>query len=123
MSFAIIRRTPTGEEAYHQWNNYKKGLTNAEEYSLSSETLGRHFIYAVAFGLEGEQIEHIITGNDGNLPVFMWIAFTGSTNSATTIASSFSTLSATGSASFSGTAGGAGASASTAGGGASASAG
>jgi len=122
MSFAIIRRTPEGEEAYHRWNNYKKGLANANDYSLSPDTVGQHFIYGVAFGLKGEQIEHIITSNDGELPVFMWITFTSNTNSAAAIASSFSTLSATGTTSFAGTAGGAGATASAAGGGAAASA-
>ncbi|TYP94966.1 putative membrane protein [Fodinibius salinus] len=124
LSFGMIRRTPEGEETYHQWHNYKKGLENARNYSLSSDKLGRHFIYGVAFGLEEEHIEHIVTNPDGEIPAFIWISFSNQTNSPAAVASSFSTLSATGTASFGSVAGGvAGASASTAGGGAAASAG
>ena len=122
-SFVIIRRTPEGEEVYHEWSNYKEGLENAREHSISSDKLDKHFIYGLAFGLGEQELENIIATNTDVVPVIAWITFSSNTGSAASIASSFSTLGATGTASFPGTAGGAGASASAAGGGASASAG
>jgi uncharacterized membrane protein len=122
-SFVIIRRTPKGEEVYHRWENYKEGLENAQEHNTPSNNLDKHFIYALAMGLDEKEIENLITANTDTIPVFPWILLNTNTSSLGDIASSFSTLGATGTASFPGTAGGVGASASTAGGGASASAG
>ncbi|PAU95732.1 hypothetical protein CK503_01335 [Aliifodinibius salipaludis] len=122
-SFLIIRRTPEGEEVYHQWSNYKEGLKNAKEHSISSDKLDKHFIYGLAFGLGEKELESIIATNANAVPVIAWIAFSSNTSSVASVASSFSTLGATGATSFPGTAGGAGASAGAAGGGASASAG
>ncbi|MGM0546302.1 MAG: DUF2207 family protein, partial [Bacteroidota bacterium] len=122
-SFLIIRRTPEGEEVYHQWSNYKEGLKNAKEHSISSDKLDKHFIYGLAFGFGEEDLENIIATNADAVPVIAWIVFSSNTNSVASVASSFSTLGATGATSFPGTSGGAGASASAAGGGASASAG
>ena len=123
LSFTIIRRTPKGEEVYHQWRNYKKGLEHAKEHSISSDKLDKHFIYALAFGLGEKELENIITANTDTVPIITWIAFSSNTPSVASVANSFSTLGATGTASFPGTTGGAGASASATGGGASASAG
>ncbi|NGP86799.1 DUF2207 domain-containing protein [Fodinibius halophilus] len=122
-SFGIVRRTPKGEEVYHQWKNYEKGLKKAKEHNISSDKLDKHFIYAMAFGLKGKNIETLITTNTEMIPAFAWIAFSSDTTSVADVANSFSSLSATGGASFPGAGGGAGASASAAGGGASASAG
>ena len=122
-SFVIIRRTPEGEKAYHRWKNYREGLKNAGEHSISSDKLDSHFIYGVAFGLGKEKIEKLITSGGDEPPVFYWFVFNAETSSAASAASTFSTLSATGSTSFSAATGGSGASASSAGGGASASAG
>jgi uncharacterized membrane protein len=122
-SFLIIRRTPKGEEVYHQWSNYKDGLKNAGDHNISSDKLDKHFIYGLAFGLGEKELENIIATNADAIPVIAWITFSTNTSSVASVASSFSTLGATGAASFPGTAGATGATASAAGGGASASAG
>ena len=123
LSVAIIRPTEEGQEAKHRWNNYKEGLENAKEHNLSPDKLDKHFIYALALGLKGEELENIIAHNTDTVPVFGWIIFSSNTSSVAAVASSFSTLGATGAASAPGATGGAGASASAAGGGAAASAG
>jgi len=123
LSMAIIRPTEKGQEIKHRWNNYKKGLENAKEHNLSSDKLDKHFIYALALGLKGEELEDIITTNSNAVPVIAWIAFSSNTSSVAAVASSFSALGATSAATAPGAAGGAGASASAAGGGAAASAG
>lgn len=122
-SFMIIRRTPKGEEVYHEWSNYKEGLENAKEHSISSEKLDNHFIYGLAFGLGEQELENIIATNTNAVPVIAWITLSSNTTSVASTASSFSTLGATGATSFPGTSGGVGATAGAAGGGASASAG
>jgi len=122
-SFLIIRRTPKGEEVYHEWDKYKEGLENAKAHSISSNKLDKHFIYGLAFSLGEKELQNIITTNTDVMPVIAWISFSSSTSSVANVASSISTLGATGATSFPGTSGGAGASASAAGGGASASAG
>ncbi|MDZ7693301.1 MAG: DUF2207 domain-containing protein [Balneolaceae bacterium] len=121
LSFTIIRRSESGEAIYHSWKNYKEGLQNAKEYEISSDHLDRHFIYAVAMGIGKKDIEDLFT-SAGEFPVFAWIAISGQ-HSPAQLASRFSTLGASGTATFSGTSGGAGATAGAAGGGASASAG
>lgn len=123
ISITIIRPTEKGQETKHRWTNYKNGLKNAKEYSLSSEKLDKHFIYALALGLKGEELEDIISTNSDAVPIISWIAFSSNTNSVAAVASSFSTLGATSAASAPGAAGGVSASAGTAGGGAAASAG
>lgn len=123
LSLVIIRPTKKGEEIKHQWTNYKKGLKNAKEHNISSDQLDKHFIYALAFGLGKDELEDIFATNTDGMPVVAWMIFSSNTSSPTDIASSFSTLGATGAASAPGVSGGAGASASAAGGGASASAG
>ena len=122
-SFAIIRRTPEGEEIYHKWDNYRRGLKNAKEHTISMEKLDKHFIYAIAFGLNQSELENIVPDNTGAATVIAWMIFSSNTSSVADVAGSFTALSATGNAAFPGAAGGAGASASAAGGGASASAG
>lgn len=121
MSFTIIRRTEQGEATYHRWKNYKKGLQNAKDYEINADHLERHFIYAVALGVDKSHIEELFTSS-GDFPIFAWIVISGQ-HSPAQVASSFSTLGASGAATFSGTSGGAGATAGAAGGGASASAG
>ena len=123
LSLAIIRPTQKGEEIKHQWTNYKEGLKNAGEHNISSDKLDKHFIYGLAFGLAKDELENIFTANTDTVPAFAWILLHTNTASAAAVASSFSTLGATGAASAPGTSGGAGASAGAAGGGASASAG
>ncbi len=123
LSLAIIRPTQKGEEIKHQWNSYKKGLQNAGEHHISSDKLDKHFIYALAFGLGKEDLETLFTTNTEPVPAFGWIVLYTNTSSPAAVASSFSTLGATGAASAPGTSGGAGASAGAAGGGAAASAG
>lgn len=123
LSVAIIRPTEEGQKTIHRWNNYKEGLENAKQHSLSPDKLDKHFIYALALGLKGEELENIIAQNTDTVPVFSWIIFSSNTSSVGAVASSFSTLGATGAATAPGATGGAGASASAAGGGAAASAG
>lgn len=119
MSLAIIRRTEKGEEVYHQWKNYREGLKNASEYTIKSDKLDQHFIYAVAMGVGKKPIEKLFNSTQNAAPTFAWFVFTGSDGRfPASIASTFSTLGATGAASAGGAAGGAGASAGAAGGGA-----
>ena len=123
-SIAIIRPTEKGAEVKHKWNNYKEGLENAKKHTLSEDTLDKHFIYALAFGLKEEKLENIFTTSSESVPAYTWIVFSAHhSSSASAIASSFSALGATGAAAAPGSSGGAGASAGAAGGGAAASAG
>lgn len=123
LSLIIIRPTKEGEEIKHQWTNYKKGLENAQEHNISSDKRDKHFIYALAFGLGKDELENIFTTHTDAMPVIAWLILSSNTNSPAAVASTFSTLGATGAAAAPGTSGGVGASASVAGGGASASAG
>jgi uncharacterized membrane protein len=125
-SFAIIRRTPEGEETHKRWKAYADGLKNADERTIRMEYLDRHFIYATALHLSKKQIETLLDStNQSAHSIIPWIILTqGSTSSPASVASSISTLAATGSTSFTGaTAAGSGASVGTAGGGASSGAG
>lgn len=119
-SMAIIRRTPEGERTYKQWKAYREGLKNAERHSFEQNVLDKHFIYAVAFGLSKDDIQTVFEQYGGAEIAFYWFIFHGDgVRSASEVAGTFSTLSATGSGAFPGaTAGGAGASAGAAGGGA-----
>ena len=122
-SFGIIRRTEEGEVAYKRWDAYRKGLKNAKEHSIGSDFLDKHFIYAIAFGLSKDHIETVFKQCESDDIVFAWFIFYASgTHSPAQVASSFSTLAASGTASFPGTAAGGsastGASAGAAGGGA-----
>lgn len=126
-SFAITRRTPKGEEVYKRWSNYRDGLKNADERTIRMEMLDRHFIFATTFHLSKKQIETILESPQGSSTeiIIPWIILThGSATSPASMASSFSTLAATGSTSFAGTTGaGTGASVTSAGGGVSGGAG
>lgn len=123
-SVVIIRRTAEGERTYKRWKAYKEGLKNAKSHSIGNDILDKHVIYAVALGLSKSQIKTIIEENDLSSSAFVWLMiYPNGTHSSSDIANSFSTLSATGTASFpgsasSGAAGGSGASAGAAGGGA-----
>ncbi len=123
-SVAIIRRTAEGERTYKRWKAYKEGLKNAKSHSIGNDILDKHVIYAVAFGLSKSQIKTIIEENDPSSSAFVWLMiYPSGTRSSADIASSFSMLSATGTASFpgsssAGTTGASGASAGAAGGGA-----
>ncbi|MDR9415982.1 MAG: DUF2207 domain-containing protein [Gracilimonas sp.] len=124
LSMVIIRRTPKGEELYRRWKSYRSALKNAEEHSISEELLGVHFIYSIAFGLGKKPVETIFEQHPGALAAIYWIAILpGSGSSPANIASSFSTLAATGTATAGGGSIGGGASAGSAGGGASGGAG
>ena len=87
--------------------------------------LDLHFIYATALGLSEQQINQFFEqATDGSDFLIPWIVLTTSTSqSPATVASSLSTLAASGSTSFGGTSGGSGASVGTPGGGASGGAG
>jgi len=121
-SLAIIRRTKEGEATYARWKAYQKGLKNAKDHSIGSDLLDKHLIYATAFGLSKKNIEDVFTHSDTTNIVFYWFVFyPGSNGSPADMASTFSTMSTTGAASFPGASaagGGAGASAGAAGGGA-----
>ncbi|MCC5913094.1 MAG: DUF2207 domain-containing protein [Balneolaceae bacterium] len=124
-SFAMIRRTPEGEEAYIRWNNYKDGLTNANQHTLRMEMLDRHFIYATALQLSEGQINKLIKPHEDQfVQYFPWLfLMAGSSSTPASAASSFSTLASSGSSSFGGSVSGGGASMGSAGGGASGGAG
>ncbi len=121
LSFVIIRRTEQGEEVYHEWNNYKRGLKEAGEHTISKETLDTHFIYAIALGIRKDHLKTLVSSASEHIPVFAWLIVSDS--SAGSIAGTLSSLGASGTSAFVGTSAGAGASAGTAGGGASAGAG
>lgn len=124
-SLAIIRKTKQGEETFRRWRAYIKGIKNADKRTLNMEKADLHFIYATAFGLSEKQITAIINQADDSFPaIFPWILFlNGSTKNPAALASTISTLSASGTTSFSGSVGGTGASMGAAGGGASSGAG
>jgi len=126
-SFSIVRRTKEGEVEYAKWKAYQKGLTNAAHHSVSDDLLDKHFIYAIALGLSKEAIENLFKQMDTQQFAFIWfVLHTPSTQSYAATASTFSTLAATGTASFPGSSSSsatAGASAGAAGGGASGGAG
>lgn len=125
-SFAIIRRSPNGEQVYKQWKNYRDGLKNADERTIRMEYLDRHFIFATALHLSKKQIETILEAPQASAAdLIPWIILTqSSATSPASMATSFSTLAATGSTSFAGTTGaGTGASVTSAGGGVSGGAG
>ena len=118
-SFGIIRRTPEGERTYNRWKAYRKGLKNAEGYTVERDMLDKHFIYAMSFGLSKDEIETLFNRCSESDIAFYWFVFYGNTHhSAADIAGTFSTLGASGAAAFPGAAGGAGATAGAAGGGA-----
>ncbi len=125
LSMVIIRRTPRGEEVFQTWKAYREALKNAKEYSIPKNHLGQHFIYGTTFGLNQKNIEELFEQNPEAVTAIYWIVFLpGTQNSPSAIASSFSTLAATGSVSASGgSVSGGGASAGAAGGGTSAGAG
>lgn len=112
-SMGIIRRTPEGERKHKRWQAYKDGLKNAENYNIEQTTLDKHFIYSVAFGLSKNDIQAVFKQSDMSNIAFYWFVFHGnSIQSASEIASTFSTLGATGTSSFPGASAGAGAGAS-----------
>jgi uncharacterized membrane protein len=84
--------------------------------------LEKHFIYALAFGLSSSGIETVFEQSGASDIAFYWFVFyPGSISSPADMAGTFSTMSASGAASFPGASaagGGAGASAGAAGGGA-----
>ncbi|WP_020402559.1 DUF2207 domain-containing protein [Gracilimonas tropica] len=124
LSLTIVRRTPKGEELYRRWKNYTKALQNAHEYSISEDYLGLHFIYAIAFGMGKKPVETMFEQHPGAAAAIYWIVILpGMNSSPANIASSFSNLAATGSASAGGGSFGGGTSAGVAGGGASGGAG
>ncbi|TVR15818.1 MAG: DUF2207 domain-containing protein [Balneolaceae bacterium] len=124
-SAAILRRTEEGETMFRRWNAYLKGLQNADKRTINMEMLGHHFIYATAFGISQKKITVILEkSSDDTAILFPWIVLmAGSNTTPATVASSISTLSASGTSSFSGSVGGSGASIGSAGGGASSGAG
>ena len=124
-SAAILRRTEEGETMFRRWNAYLKGLQNADKRTINMEMLGHHFIYATAFGVSQKKITVMLEkGTDDTSLLFPWIVLmAGSNATPATVASSISTLSASGTSSFSGSVGGSGASVGSAGGGASSGAG
>jgi uncharacterized membrane protein len=125
-SFAIIRRTKDGEEIFHRWNAYRKGLKNANRYTLNMRLMDRHFIYATAFQLSEKEIQTVMESGESSSSEFVipWlILIAGSSSSPARVASSVTTMTASGQSSFSGSVGGSGASMGSAGGGASGGAG
>ncbi|NBC25712.1 MAG: DUF2207 domain-containing protein [Bacteroidetes bacterium] len=124
-SFFIIRRTKDGEETYQRWKAYREGLKNADRRIIRMGLMDRHFIYAIAFHLNEKQISAIIESSDKPLVSMLpWIILlqNSATNPAA-LAGSLTTLTASGTSSFSGVSGGTGAVTGSAGGGTSASAG
>ncbi len=121
----MLRRTPEGEVTYRRWKAYADGLKNADKQTIRMELMDRHFIYATAFHLSEKQINNLVETSDQTAAnLFPWIIFAqGSMQTPGSVASSVSTLAASGTTSFTGVSGGGGAVTGSAGGGASASAG
>ncbi|SMO46149.1 DUF2207 domain-containing protein [Gracilimonas mengyeensis] len=118
MSLVIVRRTPKGEEVHQRWKAYREALKNAKEHTLNEEELGRHFIFSIALGVSSQHVEKIFEQHPDAAVAIYWIVLIPSMQSSPAdIASSFSTLAASGSSSAGGFSSG-GASAGAAGGGA-----
>ncbi|MTI88031.1 MAG: DUF2207 domain-containing protein [Balneolaceae bacterium] len=123
-SFVIVRRTPKGEEVFRKWMSYRDALKTAADHSVPDDLLGKHYIYSIALGLSKQNIEQLFKANPEALHALYWIILLpNSTNTPAHIASSMSTLSASGTTSFGGTGGAGGATPGVAGGGASGGAG
>jgi uncharacterized membrane protein len=124
-SLAIKRRTREGEETYKRWKAYRDGLKNADKRTIRMEMMDRHYVYAIALSLSGSRIENLVKQSDGSdAVIFTWIVLmAGSDHTPASVATTVSTLAASGTSTFSAASGGVGATAGTAGGGASGGAG
>jgi uncharacterized membrane protein len=115
-SAAIIRRTPEGEFLYRKILAYRKTM-KALGVKVMESSPERHYINAIAMGLNQKDIEKIFDQKDVAAS-FPWIVLlTGNNASVYNITHRLSTLAASGTTSFGGVAGG-GATAGSAGGGA-----
>lgn len=59
-SFFIYRRTETGEIIHRLWKAYCNGLKSGNKADLSDTALGRHLVYAVAFGIAGKKLTQLL---------------------------------------------------------------
>lgn len=129
LSAAIPRRTQEGERLFHRWKGYRRVLSEADEHTMRDRQLDMHFIYAVAFGVRKRGIEALFEKHADVAAVMPWIVLVNPGASSASLARTFTTLNATGTAAFggatgaTGVAGAGGASAGAAGGGASGGAG
>ncbi len=59
-SFAIFRRTETGEILFRLWKAYRNGLKTGNKSELGSTTTGVHLVYSVAFGIQGKALTRML---------------------------------------------------------------
>lgn len=119
MSLVIYRRTQEGEKIYRQWAAFKKGLKSHRSHRMETENIDTLFVFAVALGLSESDITKWLESTHLENSAFPWIFFLpGMHANAAAIASSMSTLAATGLQSVSSVAGVSGATAASSAGGA-----
>lgn len=115
---ALPKRSQEGTDLHTQWTAYRKALKKGPNNSFDQKQIGRHFVYAIALGLTGKQLEKRLADVDEESPIFLWVVPLSGIHGAADIASGLSTLASSGTTSFSGVSGVGGATAGSAGGGA-----
>lgn len=76
-SFFIHRRSETGELMYRLWWAYRNGLKSGNKADLADATVGRHLVYAVAFGFTGKKLESMLEQMDLDPNVDQWLSISG----------------------------------------------
>ena len=76
-SFFIYRRTETGEIIYRLWWAYRNGLKSGNKSDLADVTVGRHLVYAVAFGFAGKKLTNILDQMDVDPNSDQWLSVSG----------------------------------------------
>lgn len=76
-SFFIYRRTETGEIIYRLWWAYRNGLKSGNKSDLADVTVGRHLVYAVAFGFAGKKLTNMLNQMDLDPNSDQWLSVSG----------------------------------------------
>jgi len=113
-SFFIHRRTETGELMYRLWWAYRNGLKTGNKADLADVNIGRHLVYAVAFGFTGKKLAGMLEQMDLDQNIDQWLSISGFMHNPTIFSSQISGMVASASA---GVSAASGASAGAAGGG------
>jgi uncharacterized membrane protein len=76
-SFFIYRRTENGEIIYRLWWAYRNGLKSGNKSDLADVTVGRHLVYAIAFGFAGKKLTNILDQMDVDPNSDQWLSVSG----------------------------------------------
>ena len=117
LSFAIVRRTQSGEKIYRQWKAFTNGIKKGDHHQFNRKNIDTMFVYALALGVSEKHLEIWLSDIQVQQSYIPWIIFMHGTTNPATIAGSMTTLAGTGLQTVSSVAGGTGATAGSAGGG------